>query len=47
MELTLKFATALCYAPEFEINGVRGEPSDFGEHYDRDRETADKIEGEN
>lgn len=41
MQLTLTFGHALCYTPDFIINGVDADHEDFGEKYDRDSENAE------
>ena len=41
MNLILTFGHALCYTPEFSINGVDADCEDFGEKYDRSPETAE------
>lgn len=41
MNLILKFGRALCYTPEFSINGVDADYQDFGEKFDRSPETAE------
>lgn len=40
MILLLEFASSYCCTTNFMINGVSGEPDDFGEKYDRDSDSA-------
>lgn len=41
MELILTFGHALCYTPEFIINGIPANYNDFGEKYDTQPEIAE------
>lgn len=43
MDLKLSFASCMCCAQEFEINGVKADSSDFGEQYDNDPENAEEY----
>jgi len=43
MDLKIEFGYALCYVPLFEINGIRADPDDFGEKYDRSPEEAEPF----